>query len=442
MPDLDVVVVGAGPSGLAVAHQLRAAGRSVRVLEAADAVGGRMRTLRRDGFIIDTGAEMIATHGYPATWRLIRELGIADDEVPHVSDAVSIWRDGKVHGNVGQPKGLFTGAGLTLRGRLDSVKLNASLGPKAKKFHPDHPEDTPLADMTVAQLGARYGKDINDYLFTPLVGAFFGWEPDRSAAAPLVIHLLTTKSTGALQTYRDGMDTLARRLADDLDVVCDCRVESVAATAGGARLETSGGTIDAASVVLCVPAPVALALHPSAPDDERPYLEACTYAPMMRMTAMLDSPLHFKSSPSAYVVVVPPVENPLLSVITIDHNKHAGRAPEGHGLVSLLPQPHATRELLGASDAEVVQRLGAEGEKLLPGLAKATTATIVHRFENGLPEATPAALRARAQFMRRPARSIEYSGDWLTLRPSSEAAFRAAELTAARVLAVPTPAAA
>ena len=55
---LDAVVVGAGLSGLVAAHRLRAAGQTVRVLEAAATAGGRMRRRRLDcGVTIDLGGQ-------------------------------------------------------------------------------------------------------------------------------------------------------------------------------------------------------------------------------------------------------------------------------------------------------------------------------------------------------------------------------------------------
>ncbi|GAB0493233.1 hypothetical protein MMPV_004508 [Pyropia vietnamensis] len=53
--DTDVVVVGAGMAGLAAAATAAAAGLSVVVVEAADGVGGRMRTDAVDGFLLDRG---------------------------------------------------------------------------------------------------------------------------------------------------------------------------------------------------------------------------------------------------------------------------------------------------------------------------------------------------------------------------------------------------
>ena len=61
---LDAVVVGAGLAGLSAAGALRRAGRTVVVLEAQDAVGGRVRTDRVDGFTLDRGFQVLLT-AYP-----------------------------------------------------------------------------------------------------------------------------------------------------------------------------------------------------------------------------------------------------------------------------------------------------------------------------------------------------------------------------------------
>ncbi|MBX7446485.1 phytoene desaturase [Mycolicibacterium sp. 3033] len=54
-----VVVIGAGLGGLAAAARLAAAGHSVTVFEGADAVGGKLGLLERDGFTFDTGPSLL-----------------------------------------------------------------------------------------------------------------------------------------------------------------------------------------------------------------------------------------------------------------------------------------------------------------------------------------------------------------------------------------------
>ncbi|GAA4399246.1 NAD(P)/FAD-dependent oxidoreductase [Fodinibacter luteus] len=68
--DCDVVVVGAGLAGLRCALTLAEAGRSVLVLEAADAVGGRQRTDEVDGFLLDRGFQVL-NPAYPAVRRWV-----------------------------------------------------------------------------------------------------------------------------------------------------------------------------------------------------------------------------------------------------------------------------------------------------------------------------------------------------------------------------------
>ena len=66
--DRPVVVVGAGLAGLACATTLHRAGRAVRVVEASDGVGGRVRTDRVDGFRLDRGFQVLLT-AYPEAHR-------------------------------------------------------------------------------------------------------------------------------------------------------------------------------------------------------------------------------------------------------------------------------------------------------------------------------------------------------------------------------------
>ena len=61
---VDVVVIGAGLSGLAAARQIQQSGLSVVVLEASDGVGGRVRTDNVDGFLLDRGFQVLLT-AYP-----------------------------------------------------------------------------------------------------------------------------------------------------------------------------------------------------------------------------------------------------------------------------------------------------------------------------------------------------------------------------------------
>jgi protoporphyrinogen/coproporphyrinogen III oxidase len=432
MTDLDVAVVGAGAAGLAAAHFLRKAGRSVHVFEADDRIGGRMRTLRRDGYLIDEGAEMISTRGYDTTWQLIRELEVPDAEIPRVTSSLAMWRGGRPRRHVAHPLGLLTGAGLSPRARLDMLRYSAALRP-GPAFDPDRPENTPLGDITMAELAGRYDTELRDYMFQPMAEAFFGWDLRRSAAAPFAAHMRAAGTALNWRTYRGGMDELPRRLADRLDVTTGTPVHEVISGPTSAQLSAGSSVLTARTVVLAVPAPAALAVHANAPEHDRRFLSACTFVPRLRVSCLLDGPIQFPAEAPLYIALLPAAERSDLITINLEHNKCPGRAPAGRGLVTMLTSPAASRALIGASDDEITRRCIQQAERYLPGLRAETRAVFVHRFMHGMPEVPPAALRLRPQFLRRPVSSVEYAGDWLMLRPCSEGAFRSAAVAAERI---------
>ena len=58
----DVLLLGAGLSGLKAARDLHAAGKSVLVLDKGRGVGGRAATRRWDGTPVDHGAQFFRCH--------------------------------------------------------------------------------------------------------------------------------------------------------------------------------------------------------------------------------------------------------------------------------------------------------------------------------------------------------------------------------------------
>ncbi len=90
----DVVVVGAGPSGLTAARELKRAGLSVAVLEARDRVGGRTWTDTVDGAVLEIGGQWVSPD-QTVLLDLLDELGLKTYSRYRSGESVYIGADGK-----------------------------------------------------------------------------------------------------------------------------------------------------------------------------------------------------------------------------------------------------------------------------------------------------------------------------------------------------------
>ena len=120
-PTLDAIVVGAGPNGLAAAIELARAGRSVRIYEAADAVGGGTRSaeLTLPGFVHDPCASV---HPLSLASPFFRSLDLGRHGLE--------W----VHPEAPVAHAYAPGRSVVLPRELDGPALDAALGRDADNW--------------------------------------------------------------------------------------------------------------------------------------------------------------------------------------------------------------------------------------------------------------------------------------------------------------------
>lgn len=221
-----IAVIGGGISGLAAAWRLRARKVDVTLYEASPHIGGVIRSVRRDGFLVDEGPNtLVARHA--VVEETIQALRLGDERV---------WASGEA----GKRYVVRGGTAIALPTSPTAFLSTPIFSGRAKLrllrepfVRPGTADDEPLADF----VRRRLGPEVLDYAVDPFVGGIFAGDPARLSArwafptlwalerdhGSLVRGMLgrarhrkqnpTPKPSTRPFSFRDGMQTLPDALA-------------------------------------------------------------------------------------------------------------------------------------------------------------------------------------------------------------------------------------
>jgi len=252
----DVIIVGAGLAGLSAAVWLRDAGIRATVLEASDGVGGRLRTDKVDGYLLDRG---FAVHnpGYSEAPKVLDhdaldlkpfEAGVAYRN----SDSLTFLTDLR-RSSDGVRSGLTQTFGALRRNPRTTTTFAAYVA-RCATSSPESLRRRP--DISIRAALRQAGVDANG--LRTIVGPFLQGvllEAHLETSRIVVDEILAAFVRGLPSVPADGMGAIGVQLAAKLDpqrLLLNTRVIGIHADATGVRVQTDGDTHTARAALVAV----------------------------------------------------------------------------------------------------------------------------------------------------------------------------------------------
>ena len=418
---MKVVVIGAGIGGISAAYRLNKAGHDVVVYERSDFVGGRTKSVDRNGFKIDVGAGLL-----PGAYVDVKEL-LKEASLDHLKEEVTgncaFMRDGKAHlislGNM--QMGMVRTRLVGLRSKLAMLKV---LGLMRK-----HNEGLSFTNMglgadadteTVTEYCEReLPAEALDFLLGPFVRTMFLHPPEEASIAELLWSMKNL--TGESFSLKGGMDSLALTLAEDLDVRLGMEAIDLVERENGVEitLVDSAGKDEerveqADGCVLATDAHALLGLYGHAlTERQKSYLENLGYS----VDLVVSFALSQQPAMDATLVLVPESMDAELVALVIDSRKGSGRVPEGKGMVTSHFINSWGERMQNKPDEEVISEAKRSVEKIIPEVGTSLEFANIERWPRAATMSEKGTYRQLAGFMADvdSGARVQLCGDYMSL---------------------------
>ena len=385
MPLVEIIVVGAGISGLTTAYGLVKRGHRVRVLETAACAGGVIGTRRHNGALFERGPNS-TLDTTPHIGELLRDLGIESERVEAntVASTRYVIRGGKLVALPTTPGAFLTTSAFTL-----PAKLRLLREPFVARARPD------VEESIAAFVRRRLGVEFLDYAIDPVVAGIYAGDPERisvPAAFPR-LHALeqkygglirgqilgarerrkareTAKNTAVSFSFRGGMQTLTDALAGALaPIEYGVRVHRIVRDADGAFVvEAVVGeqrvAHRASVVVLATPADATAAMIADLVPDAARAVAGIGYAPIV-VVAGAYRRSEVAHSLAGFGFLVPKKEQRRILGCLFSSSMFDGRAKDDTVLLTTFAGGRRNPDVAAMSDADVAETVRAEVAQLV-----------------------------------------------------------------------------
>ncbi|MFD3999053.1 protoporphyrinogen/coproporphyrinogen oxidase [Streptomyces sp. NPDC058548] len=414
-----VAVIGGGIAGLTAGFRLARKGCQVTVFEQKDHIGGRMRTVERDGYRVDVGASFLSD-AYREMRTLIEDAGFTD-LVQATPDVIGFVRGGRTHRVRGRvPLDLVRTRLLGWRSKVALATSLADLYRHRRVLDWTDPSQAAALDTEDIVTYARrkgFPDEAIDYLLEPFSVELCMAPAGELSVVNLFFFLNLALGNGFFNSPR-GIDFLPKALARDLHVEHRATVLAVENGPAGATVTWQPGSGAASTeqfdgAILALPAHAAAAVYPQFTESQREFL---LHGP--RYTKGVAVVLGLSQAPAepAIWLTVPSREHDGLAAVVLDHNKAPGRAPAGKGLLSTYWERDWHKRHYGMDDEAVLDDAIPALAGVFPGLADHVEMSMIHRWDPYAVAWPVGSIKALDGFLRSldPRARVQLAGDYFS----------------------------
>jgi oxygen-dependent protoporphyrinogen oxidase len=420
-----VVVLGAGISGLTLAHRLKALGVDVAVLDSAAVPGGVIRSEAIDGYLIERGPN--SAQGTDALLALVDEIGLADQ---------------LLEGDAGAPAFIYFNRSLhqVPRGLIPLIKTRLlSISAKVKLLgEPFRARRTATGEESVGSFFARrLGPQVAERFVAPFMSGIYAGDANSlsvQAAFPSLarfegehggvlrggIHQMreagkARKAAGAsvkprrgrrLCSFKQGMSALPKALAERLgeDLLLNCKEIKLGSIANPPAASVDEPTpsdrrkrfeisyvspsgpeaMSADTLVIATPAFAASRLVAATNEALSQLLDEVPYPPLATASISYDA-ASIGTSLNGFGFLAVPGEGLNILGCVYTSSLFKERAPQGRALLTCVVGGARNPSVSTLTDSEVAALIDADLRKVLKISGEANVVAVT-RYERSIPQ--------------------------------------------------------